>query len=56
MMEENVDNIPIIYCPHEKDYILRLQCFPCEERDEDQVTSIAEIERFCSEMNKERDA
>lgn len=55
-MKENVDLTPIIYCHHEKEYILRDQCFPCEECDDDQVTNIAEIEKLCSECNKEREA
>lgn len=55
MMGENVDTAPIIYCHHEKQYILRAQCFPCEECDEEQVTSIAEVERLCAEHNKECD-
>ncbi len=52
-MDENVDMVPIIYCHHEKQYILREQCFPCEECEQDQVTNIAEVERLCSQHNME---
>ena len=49
--EIDVDKVPIIWCRYEKDYILRAQCGECEECGDDCVTTIAELERFCSEQN-----
>ncbi len=47
----DVDKVPIIWCHYEKDYILRAQCGECEECGDDCVTTIAELERLCSEQN-----
>lgn len=48
---EEAERAPIIWCHHEKDYILRAQCGECEECDDDQVTTLEELERWCDEQN-----